>query len=154
MKLRKQNSVNSAEKQQLWELWNNEYPLQLNYETQEDFVTYLESLESCVHFLLVDSDVMIGWTFSFTREHERWFGLIVSESYQNKKYGSLLLNTLKEHENELNGWVVEKANYYKRNSMPYKSPMGFYAKHDFKRIPDLVLETPKLSAIKIRWNGN
>ena len=154
MKLLEQNKLNSLEIRDLWHLWNNEYPVQLNYEKLEDFEKYLESLENCFNILLIDCGEIIGWSFSFNREDERWFGIIISENYQSKRYGSLMLNKLKERESQLNGWVIDKANYYKKNNTPYKSPINFYLKNEFKIINDFILETPKFSAIKITWSNS
>ncbi|MBB4808310.1 GNAT superfamily N-acetyltransferase [Chryseobacterium defluvii] len=153
MKILEQNKLTEIQKKNLWDLWNNEYPVQLNYEKLEDFNKYIKSLENSFNILLLDDGKIIGWAFSFDREGERWFGIIVSENYQNKRYGSLMLKKLKEHESQLNGWVIDKTNYYyKKNDKPYKSPIDFYLKNEFKIINDSILETPKFSAIKITWS--
>jgi hypothetical protein len=52
----------------------------------------------------------MGWAFSFARNNEKGFAIIISEKIQSQCFGSKLLNKLKQKEAELNGWVIDHNN--------------------------------------------
>jgi GNAT superfamily N-acetyltransferase len=136
----------------LLHLWNEGYTQQIVYHDLVAFCSYLDGLENQKHYFLVDpQDHIQGWTFSFDRENERWFALIVSENQQGQGYGRLLLNTLKSSESILNGWVIDHPNDKRANGQPYRSPLAFYRKCGFDVLTDQRLETGHISAVKIRW---
>lgn len=155
MKYLKVNSLSPKDKQEILELWNNEYPRNLRYESLEQLENYLKELKDQSHILIVnDNDRIIGWYFDFIREGERWFAAILNSDFQGKKFGTKLMELAKENRNELNGWVIPSSDYMKLNATPYRSPLGFYVKNGFQVHPDIKLETDKISAIKISWSAH
>ncbi|MFM2387898.1 MAG: hypothetical protein RL660_2655 [Bacteroidota bacterium] len=146
------NDLDDSTKAQLLELWNNEYPENLCYASIADFDTYLNKLNHTCHFLLLNqTNTICGWAFSFDRESERWFGIIVAEAFQGKGFGTALLKHMCSFETTLNGWVTDTDKFLKLNKQTYKSPLAFYLKHNFVLVPDVRLETEVLSAVKIVW---
>ena len=134
------------------ELWNDEFPEKLNYQTLADFESYLSNLEDQFHILILDNNQNIkGWYFDFIRDDERWFAILLDAEISGKGYGTQLLNLAKEKEPVLNGWVIDHPNNKKRNGEAYRSPLNFYLKNGFKLLPENRLELEKLSAVKIRW---
>lgn len=146
-------SLNPRQKELLCKLWNQEYPEKLAYNTSADFENYLNSLMDSCHFILYDDEGNLqGWAFTFLREGEKWFGLIIDSSMHGQGKGTLLLNRLKEKEKALNGWVIDHGKDLKKNGEPYKSPVNFYTKNGFSICNDQRLDTPKISAVKIKWS--
>lgn len=114
------------------EFWNEEYPAKLNCKTIADFELYLNGLSNTKHYLLFDdSNKINGWAFTFMREGEDWFAIILDHQIQGKGNGSLLINELKKNNTSLNGWVIDHENEVKQNKELYKSPLPFYIKSDF-----------------------
>ena len=135
-----------------YELWNNEYPAKLNLKTIEDFELYLNGLSETKHYLLFDdSDKINGWAFTFLRENENWFAIILNSEIHGKGIGSLLMNEIKKNNTSLNGWVIDQENEIKHNATFYKSPLQFYIKNDFIICSEIRIENEKLSAVKINW---
>lgn len=93
---------------QLFDLWNSEYPERLSYRDLVEFNEYLQKLHDLKYLLLRDSkNSIVGWAFSFVRDNERWFAIILSEKIQGHGLGHKMLNELKQSENQLNGWVID-----------------------------------------------
>lgn len=154
MNLSTTTSLDNSQLQQLLQLWNKEYPEQLTYHELTEFRSYLAGLVHTTHFLLTDSHGLIkAWAFTFTREAERWFAIILDSSVQYQGYGTSLLNTLKTKEEKLHGWVTDHNRYLKRDQTNYRSPIDFYLKNDFTICGQVRLETDKLSAVKIKWKS-
>lgn len=152
MKFIKTTIVSKTSKTQILELWNNEFPEQLNYQTLTDFEQYLNNLEDQSHILMVNDKQQIkGWYFDFKRDDERWFAIIMDVDMSGKGLGTHLLNLGKENQPVLNGWVIDHQNDLKRNGEPYVSPLNFYLKNGFIVLANNRLELEKLSALKIRW---
>lgn len=140
------------QKQMLFELWNAEYPEKIGYAELSEFDNYLDGLSNCKHYLIVDDqNVILGWAFTFFREKEDWFGIIINSEIQGKGFGVFLLNELKKIKFVLNGWVVDHQNDLKQNKEPYLSPLFFYTKNGFIVEKDIRMENEKISAVKIRW---
>ena len=138
--------------QELLRLWNQEYPVNLIYKSLSDFQNYLQNLENVKHILLLDeSEKVKAWAFTFDREKERWFAIILSEDIQGLGYGRKMMAFLQATENALNGWVTDHNLYTKMNGKPYLSPIGFYEKCGFSVLKEQRLELPHLSAVKIHW---
>ncbi len=134
------------------ELWNNEYPEKLSYNSLIEFDYYLQSLNSPKHFLLTNSkDLILGWAITFDRDDEKWFAIILSETIKGKGLGKKMLDKLKQVEVILNGWVIDHNNDKKKNGQPYISPLKFYEKCGFEIQPNNRLELDKISAVKIKW---
>lgn len=140
------------QEESLFELWNSEYPERICYNELSDFQDYLDGLSSIKHYLLVDSLKQFrGWGFTFDREGEDWFGIIIDSKMQGKKFGTLLLKELKRYASVLNGWATDHQNDLKRNKEPYLSPLVFYTKNEFTVDQNIRLVNDKISAVKIRW---
>lgn len=145
-------SLNQIQKEAIFNLWNSEYPEKLNYETIQQLDDYLDLLLEQKHYLLLaENHKITGWCFTFLRDSEKWFAIIIANEFQGKGFGKLLLETIKKEGKLLNGWVTNHNKDYKNNGEIYKSPLGFYLKNGFKVIENQVLKTDKISAIKIFW---
>ncbi|MFA6058168.1 MAG: N-acetyltransferase [Taibaiella sp.] len=154
MRLYTSRLLNNNQQAQLMQLWNKEYPEQLAYHELSEFRSYLDGLANVMHFLLIDNHELIkAWAFTFTREAERWFAIILDSSVQYQGYGTSLLNTLKTKEQILCGWVTDHNRYVKKDQTNYRSPLDFYLKNNFTICDQVRLETDKLSAAKIQWKS-
>ncbi len=137
---------------EVFNLWNNEYPVKLSHESIEAFNAYFEKLNEKSHIILIDQNKKIrAWYFDFYRENEKWFLIILDSKIHGKGYGTKLLNLVKQKENELNGWVIDHNKDKKRNGEFYNSPLDFYLKKGFEKISKERLESDQISAVKIRW---
>ncbi len=154
MRIERASKLDNSRKSEIFRLWNTEYPKNLSYQSVSEFDAYIESLGGVQHFLLIDeSDKIIGWAISFTRENGVWFALIIASAAQGNGYGELMLNTLKDNYPSLNGWVIDHSNYMRSDDTPYKSPLGFYLKNGFKLVPNKSLKNDKISAVMIEARG-
>ena len=152
MKIVQKEILSLEEKETLHELWNNEYPAKLNLKTIDDFELYLNGLSETKHYLLFDdSDKIHGWTFTFLREDENWFAIILNSEIHGKGIGSLLINEIKKNNTSLNGWVIDQENEIKHNTTFYKSPLPFYIKNSFTICKEIRIENEKMSGVKINW---
>lgn len=151
MKITTTNHLNTEQKKQILQLWNNEYPEKLAYKDIDGFESYLEKLNEVNHFILENEEEILGWAITFIRENETWFAIILSENIHGKGWGTKILNELKQNKNELNGWVIDHSNDRKLNGSFYKSPLEFYLKNDFEILSDIRLELEIMSAVKIKW---
>jgi hypothetical protein len=151
-KIIRTNELNEQVKQQVFDLWNNEYPEKLSYNSLGEFDNYLQNLTKLNHFLLtIDTDLILGWALTFERDNEKWFAIILSEKIKGKGFGRKMLNELKEEEQILNGWVIDHNNDKKKDGLTYVSPLKFYEKCGFDIQIDNRLELDKISAVKIKW---
>jgi GNAT superfamily N-acetyltransferase len=145
--------LSSAQKESVCQLWNQEYPVQLNYHSLADFDKYLNKLLELKHSLLVmDGDQVKGWAVTFVRDEEKWFAIIVDSALHGRGIGTLLLNHLKSNETLLNGWVIDHNRDRKKDGKPYPSPLKFYEKNGFTVYPNNRLELETLSAVRIKWH--
>lgn len=155
MKVTTEKRLTTEKKIIICQLWNNEYPKKLSYENVSGFENYLNCLTETKHYLLVDENKNInGWGFTFLRENEIWFAVIIKSEVKGKGFGTLLLNELKNVEKELNGWVIDHENDIKLNGENYKSPIEFYKKNGFEILSENRIENEKISATKIKWTNN
>ncbi|MEP6802898.1 MAG: hypothetical protein ABI892_00140 [Flavobacterium sp.] len=160
MKIVHKDILSAEEKEVLRELWNNEYPAKLHLKAIEDFELYLNGLSNTIHYLLLDdSNKINGWAFTFLRENENWFAIILNNKIQGKGNGSLLINQLKKNNDSLNGWVIDRENELKQNNEFYKSPMPFYIKNSFTVCWEIRIENEKnvrrknkLDTLKNKYN--
>ncbi|HEY3387130.1 MAG TPA: GNAT family N-acetyltransferase [Saprospiraceae bacterium] len=151
MKVKKSAFLSPSQKATICQLWNSEYPGKLQV-TLQGFDDFLSSTQNHYHFLLEGNDSnIVGWAFTFDRDGDRWFSMIIDHTYQRQGLGSILLNLLKEKESRLNGWVIDHPNDVKQNGELYFSPLSFYIRNGFTPIPEIRLENEKISAIKIEW---
>lgn len=145
--------LSEEEKQTLFQLWNSEYPEKVCHKELLDFDMYLDGLSNKKHFLLLgERDEILGWAFSFFREKEDWFAIILNSEIQGKGFGTLLLDELKKNKSVFNGWVADHQNDFKQNKERYNSPLPFYIKNDFIICEDTRIENEKISAVKIKWD--
>ena len=153
MQLTETQSLSHSQKEAIFKLWNECYPSALAYTSLEQLDEYFGGLSELHHcFLTDDGNSIVGWAFTFTREYEKWFAIIVDDAHQSKGCGTLLLNHLKEIEPALNGWIIDSNNYKKEDGSLYASPAAFYEKNGFVVLPDVRLHHSKFSAIKIQWD--
>lgn len=151
-KIIRTNELNEQVKQQVFDLWNNEYPEKLSYNSLGEFDNYLQNLTKLNHFLFtIDTGLILGWALTFERDNEKWFAIILSEKIKGKGFGRKMLNELKKEEQFLNGWVIDHNNDKKKNGLTYVSPLKFYEKCGFDIQIDNRLELDKISAVKIKW---
>ena len=149
------NSLDNSQIKVIFELWNAEYPKNLIHLNLSDFEDYLNTLANQHHILLTDENGVIkGWYFDFDRADEKWFAIILDTEIHGKGFGTVLLNEAKKKESILNGWVIDKTDYFKQNGSRYISPIPFYIKNGFKLLPEIRLELEHLSAVKIIWKNN
>ncbi len=152
MRIESAKILTTPQKEIITQLWNAEYPKQLNFEGVDGFDNFLDSVSDQTHYLLIDENGELkGWFMTFTRQDERWFSVIVDGNEKQKGYGTQLLNELKVDEVEINGWAVEHDNYLKNNGENYRSPIGFYRKHGFEILLDIKLEKEEYYCVKIKW---
>lgn len=152
MKIVEKEILSEEEKEVLRELWNEEYPARLNCKTMQDFELYLNGLSNTKHYLLFEAfDKINGWAFTFLREDENWFAIILNHQIQGKGNGSFLIDELKKNNTSLNGWVIDHENEVKQNAAYYKSPMPFYIKNGFTILTEIRIENEKMSGVKINW---
>lgn len=155
MRVVHQNSFSEKEKETLWQLRNNEYPIQFGHETFQEFDVYMNSISEMENYILIDSKNEIqGWAYTFFRDSEIWFSIILNYQFQGKGYGSILLEEIKKNNQNLNGWVIDHENDFKRNKENYKSPLEFYVSNGFSVLNEIRLENEKISAVKINWKNN
>jgi len=146
----KELDVNQAKS--LYELWNREYPVSLQFSTPQAFIDYLTQLEAPTHYLLQNQrQEIIGWCFTFVRTAEVWFGLLVNQQQQKKGFGRKLLEQAQKDHQRLNGWAVDHSLYVKEDGKPYQSPMNFYLKQGFTKLPKNRILKAQLRAVQIRW---
>lgn len=154
MDLTTKESLEASDKAQLMALWNAVYPSNLYYNDLENLEQYLNGLSMLQHYLMVDdANKIIAWAFSFQREADNWFAILIDKAYQKKGLGRHLLNLLKKNQTKLNGWVIDKDNYSLKNGENYLSPLPFYLKNNFVICEHIRLETDKISAVKIEWSA-
>lgn len=152
MKIIQTQVLTLEQKESLFELWNAEYPERIGYKDLSEFQDYLNGLLSLRHYLLVDDlNIISGWAFTFFREGEDWFGIIIDSKIQGKRFGTLLLDELKSNTPVLNGWATDHQNDVKRNKEPYLSPLEFYTKNRFIVNQNIRMGNDRISAVKIRW---
>ena len=145
-------TLNQIHKDYIFKIWNNEYPINLDFESLQDTENYLNSLIEAKHFFAVDeNNQMRAWAVIFERDYEKWFAIIVDSELHQIGLGRKILNRLKTFSTELNGWVIDHEKDTKANGEPYRSPLAFYMKNDFNLLPETRLELDKISAVKINW---
>jgi hypothetical protein len=152
MKIIKVSALNPAQKEFVCSLWNTEYPQKLAM-TSQGLDEFLQVQTNQTHFLIQDDAGQVtGWAFTFDRDKERWFAMIIKGTHQRHGLGHLLLNMIKVKETSLNGWVIDHQNDLKQNGEPYLSPLPFYVKNGFIPQPGIRYEDGKISAVKIEWH--
>ena len=152
MKIIETITLTENQKQTIFRLWNQEYPEKLKHLDISELDNYFSALTDLKHFFVTsDTNEILGWSFTFQRDGEKWFAMILDSKAHRQGFGTSLLNELKDRESNLNGWVIDHDIDLKENKENYKSPLDFYLKNSFKTIPAVRLELDKISAVKIKW---
>ena len=153
MEILKTYSLEPPQHQEVFELWNTEYPVHLGFATPSGLDQYLKSLPRLRYYLAPGTgNRLLGWAMVYGEEGENWFALTVRGDCQGQGKGTLLLDRLKEEHTSLNGWVIDHENDLRRDGQVYHSPLAFYLKNDFTVFPGSRLELPELSAVRIQWS--
>ncbi|NRF40688.1 GNAT family N-acetyltransferase [Pedobacter foliorum] len=151
MTIRIEISKNLTEDQtnQIDHLWNQLYPIKL----KNRFKLLLKDIKEYNHHILFnESDEVIGWAVAFLRDEEIWFSILVHASNQNKGYGKMLIDSLKQNSEKLCGWVIDHNNDLRQDGSTYYTPMQFYQKNGFI-VTEERIETDIISAVKIRFQA-
>jgi hypothetical protein len=144
--------LTDSQKESAYNLWNNEYPRNLQYKHITEFEEYLNVLSEKKHYLLInEQDVIVAWALTFIRNAEKWFAIIINSKIHGKGFGTMILNEIKKDEPQLSGWVIDHERDSKANGQRYRSPLIFYRKNHFDILPDCRLESETISAVKIVW---
>ena len=154
MRIIRRKNLTISQKQDVFELWNKEYPKNLQYKQISEFDDYLDKHKDQKHILLIDeNDKVKGWYSDFIRNNERWFLTILSSEIQGRKFGTQIIQVAKEENKELNGWVIKADNYIKADGQPYQAPIEFYRKNGFQILDQIQLHTNQISTIKVQWQN-
>lgn len=153
MKHIESKELSNKQIEDVFHLWNREYPKLLVHKDIPSFNLFLNQL-SGVHHQVIENEKqeIIAWYFEFIREDELWFGLLIDIGYQRSGIGSELIGNAKLKNSVLNGWVIEASTYEKEDGSIYESPIDFYVKNEFKPIGRDVFEENNIDVIKIRWS--
>lgn len=153
MTLLETDTLDAAQLEAILKLWNAEYPQRLGLASVTELEHYFTALKDQKHFLLTRNGVIQAWAFSFSRDSETWFAVIVDGACQGKGIGQQLIRRLQAGNPRLNGWVIDADTEPKADGTTYRSPLSFYLRYGFRSIPEVRLETDKLSAVKIMWTA-
>jgi GNAT superfamily N-acetyltransferase len=151
LKIEEQQNLDESALNAVFNLWNNEYPVNISFDSLIDLQEYLHKLSNKTHFLIILEHIIVGWAITFDRADEKWFAIIVSDKMQRKGIGRRILEILKTREPILYGWVIDHNNYKRTNGEMYFSPVKFYEQCGFKVISNARHELDKISAVQIRW---
>jgi GNAT superfamily N-acetyltransferase len=134
-----------------YQVWNEECPVQIRYDHVGAFENYFASLENIDFYVAQNEEQFFyGFAFVFTRENDRWFAIFINSKFQNKKIGRMLLDSIKQNEKMVYGWIVDHDNYIKDDGTPYLSPKSFYVKNNFEILKEYALKNG-LQLRKIKW---
>jgi hypothetical protein len=152
MKIITTSTLSDHQKQVVLNIWNTEYPVNLQMPGMDEFDNFLNTLISPKHYLMVDNnDVIIGWGNKYYIGEVTCFFIMISGEIHGKGYGTILLNELKKGEKQLFGWAIDHNNDIKADGRPYPSPINFYIKNNFTINTEMRLEDEQLSAVNILW---
>lgn len=149
--VRKKYLLQHDEINTLHKLWNSAYPTSVAYDSLEKFEQYLKELQDLEHLLVETAEGVIqGWYFEFTRDNDRWFGIIIADTLQGSGWGKKLMQLAQESATTLCGWVVDHDRDLKADGTPYRSPLPFYLSLGFELLEQR-LENGAVSCAKITW---
>ena len=150
-KIIKTKTLTDSQFKQINQLWNDEYPINL----KERFPLLLVDVESYNHYLIEDIDKnIIAWAVDFKKEMQIRFSIIVSANHRGKGLAKLLIDKLKEDNNEFYGWVIDHNDDLKSNGEYYQSPLGFYQKLGFEVLNDIRIDSEMIKSVMIKWTSN
>lgn len=146
MKIIKTKNLTESQFQQINNLWNEEYPINL----KDRFELLLDGVKKYNHYLIKKHSNIVAWAVDFEKDNETRFSIIVDRKHQGKGLGSLLLQQLKSDLDVFYGWVIDHDKDKKQNGEFYKSPLPFYVNHGFEVLIDERIDSDILSAVKIK----
>lgn len=149
MNVETKKTLSLSEKDQIHELWNQEYPVNLN----NRFALLLDDATFVEHFLIKDLDQVLAWAVLFEKDEEKRFSIIVSPTRQGKGLGKQLIHALQRTHADFYGWVIDRDDFEKLDGSKYISPLAFYQKLNFQVLREQRIETELLSAVKIYYSG-
>ncbi|MEO9070442.1 MAG: hypothetical protein ABI261_05375 [Ginsengibacter sp.] len=81
MNVIKKQILDPEEKEIVFNLWNNEYPVNLGFQAMSDLDNYLNTLPGLTYYLLKnDLSQTEGWAITFSREEEKWFAITIAQN--------------------------------------------------------------------------
>lgn len=135
---------------QINQLWNDEYPLKL----RDRFPILLDGVENFNHYILEDAHQnVIAWAVDFEKENQIRFSIIVSSNNQCKGFGGLLIEKLKQENDEFYGWVIDHNEDLKSSGEFYQTPKPFYLKHGFEILNDNRIDNEMIRAVLVKWSN-
>jgi hypothetical protein len=147
MEIIKTKSLTEIQFQQINQLWNQEYPVNL----KDRFGILLEGAENYNHYIIEDKNHdVLAWAVDFEKDNEVRFSIIVKGTQQGKGFGSSLMKNLMNELPEFYGWVIDHDDDKKVNGENYKSPLAFYLKLGFEVVENMRIDNEMLKAVKIR----
>lgn len=148
MRIIKTKQLSTQQFNQINQLWNEEYPIKLT----NRFPILLDGVVNFNHYLIEDEkQQVLAWAVDFEKEAQIRFSIIVSSSHQGRGLGGLLLNKLKEENEEFYGWVIDHNHDMKSNGEHYQTPMPFYLKHGFEILHEERIESEMIRAVKVKY---
>ncbi|MBL0342953.1 MAG: GNAT family N-acetyltransferase [Bacteroidetes bacterium] len=145
--LKTQQLTAASQFEQINQLWNEEFPVNLN----NRFGILLDGATNFNHYLVEATPHNVAaWAVDFEKDNEIRFSLIVAGKHQGKGIGTALLQRLKNDLGEFYGWVIDHNNDIKANGEPYRSPLLFYVKQGFEVLHLSRIDSDMLHAVKIK----
>jgi hypothetical protein len=150
MDIIKTTQLTPLQSSQVNQLWNDEYPLKL----KDRFPILLVGVGNFNHYIMENANQnVIAWAIDFEKENQIRFSIIVSSNNQCKGFGGLLIEKLKQENDEFYGWVIDHNEDLKSSGEFYLSPMPFYLKHGFEILNDNRIENEMIRAVLIKWSN-
>ena len=146
--------LSMCEKENLFELWNDEFPASIGYSEFSDFDDeFIGNISSPRYFLLRDnkSKKILGFYVDFLRGKDRWFVMLLGKKIQRKGFGSLLLKHAQTDIDSLYGWVIDQDTYLKANGEKYFAPVAFYKKNGFDISHDIKSSRNGIETVRMVW---
>lgn len=147
MEIIKTKNLTDIQFQQINQLWNEEYPVNL----KDRFKILLDGVENFNHYIVEDdSKNILAWAIDFEKDNEVRFSIIVNRKQRGKGLGSFLMKRLKEDLDDFYGWVIDHNDDKKENGENYRSSLSFYVKQGFEVLHDTRIDNDILKAVKIK----
>ena len=146
MEIIKTKNLSESQYQQIHDLWNEEFPIQL----KDRFGLLLNGVRNYHHYIIEENDRVLAWAVEFEKDNETRFSILVRKEYQGKGWGSMLLDRLKQDLGEFFGWVIDHGDDIKQNGEVYTSPLSFYTHRGFEVLRDQRIDSEMIRAVKIR----
>lgn len=151
MQITKSDTLSEKQKEDIIQLWNDEYPEALALAGLEAFDIYLNTLSEKQHLTITHEGKVVGWLIYFVRDGEQCFAMLLDSSLQGKGLGSKLLSEAKEYTTELIGWVIDTDQHKRSDGGNYRSPIGFYEKNGFEVLPNIKTTKSNIEGIRVKW---